>query len=141
MVAKFFIDLFMPQQTVYGYSTQVSLNFDEALKKTTELLQAEGFGVLTTIDIKAKMKEKLGKEMEDYVILGACNPPMAAKALDAEMEIGLLLPCNVIVYRKNGNTFVSAIMPSGMMKMIGKKDLEEVSQTVEGKLRRVIDAF
>ncbi len=131
----------MPEQTAYGYSTEVSMGFHEAVKMVTEVLQNEGFGILTTIDIKVKMKEKMGKEMDDYVILGACNPPMASRALDAETEIGLLLPCNVIVYRKNGKTFVSAVMPSSMMGLIGKKELEEVGGEVEVKLKKVIDTL
>lgn len=129
----------MPKQTSYGYSTAVSLDFDEVVQKTTELLKEQGFGVLTTIDVKATMKKKLDKDMEDYVILGACNPPNAAKALDAEVEIGLLLPCNVIVYVEYGQTHVSAVMPSAMMGAIGNSALDEVADFVEEKLRHVID--
>lgn len=129
----------MPNQTPYGYSTAVNLSFDEAVQKTTELLKEEKFGVLTTIDVKAKMKEKLDKDMEDYIILGACNPPNAAKALDAEIEIGLLLPCNVIVYVKDRQTYVAAVMPSAMMKAIQNPSLDEVAEFVEDKLRKVID--
>lgn len=129
----------MPTQTSYGYSTQVNLDFDAAVQKTTELLKEQGFGLLSTIDVKAKMKEKLDKDMEDYVILGACNPPNAAKALDAEIEIGLLLPCNVIVYVKDGQTHVSAVMPSAMMGTIGNSSLNEVADFVEEKLKAVIN--
>lgn len=129
----------MPKQTSYGYSTTVDLSFDEAVQKTTTLLKEQGFGVLTIIHVKATMKKKLDKDMEDYVILGACNPPNAAKALDAEIEIGLLLPCNVIVYVKDGQTHVSAVMPSAMMGAIGNSELNEVADFVEEKLRHVID--
>ncbi len=129
----------MTQNTSYGYSTETSLSFVEAVKQTTEFLKEQGFGILATIDVKAKMKEKVDKDMEDYVILGACNPPNAAKALDAEIEIGLLLPCNVIVYVKEGQTYVSAVMPSAMMGAIGNPALNEVADFVEGELKAVID--
>lgn len=129
----------MPTQTKYGYSTEVNLDFDTAVQKTTELLKEQGFGILTTIDVKAKLKEKIDKDMDDYIILGACDPPSAAKALDAEIEIGLLLPCNVIVYVKDGKTYVSAVMPSAMMAAIGNPALNEMVDFVEEKLREVVD--
>jgi uncharacterized protein (DUF302 family) len=129
----------MPTQTSYSYTTRVNLTFDEAVQKTTDLLKEQGFGLLTAIDVKAKMKEKIDKDMDNYVILGACNPGLAGKALDSEIEIGLLLPCNVIVYRKNDQTHVSSIMPSGMMGMIKNPAIDEVSCTAEEKLRAVID--
>ncbi|MDP2691270.1 MAG: DUF302 domain-containing protein [bacterium] len=129
----------MKTQTSYGYSAEVNLDFDAAVQKVTELLKDEGFSILTTIDVKAKMKEKLNKNMDEYVILGACNPAMAAKALEAEKEIGLLLPCNVIVYIKGNKTIVSAVMPNALMSSIGNKALCAVAKTVEEKLKSVID--
>lgn len=129
----------MAKKTTYGYSTEVNLDFDTAVQKTTELLKERGFGILTTIDVKAKLKEKVDKDMEDYVILGSCSPPSAVKALDAEIEIGLLLPCNVIVYVKDSKTHVSAIMPSAMMAAIGNPALDEVAAFVEEKLKEVVD--
>lgn len=131
--------IIMTTRQAYGYGTEVRLSFGEAQAKLIELLAAEGFGVLTTIDVQAKLKEKLGTDMEEYVILGACNPPIVAEALAVEKEIGLLLPCNVIVYRKNGRTFVSAILPAGMMKMIGNPVLDPIAERVEEKLKAVID--
>ncbi len=131
----------MPKITSYGYSTQVNLGFEETVERLVELLKAEGFGVLTSIDVQAKMKEKLNKDMDKYVILGVCNPPLASQALDAEIEIGLLLPCNVIIYCKNGKTFVSTILPSSMMNFVNKKELTEVTEIAETKLKKVIDSL
>ena len=129
----------MTKRQAYGYGTEVRLSFGETQAKLIELLAAEGFGVLCTIDVQAKLKEKLGADMDEYVILGACNPPIAAEALAVEKEIGLLLPCNVIVYRKNGHTFVSAILPAGMMQLIGNPALDPIAERVEAKLKAVID--
>lgn len=95
----------------YGISKTISLSFENAVEKVTEELKKEGFGVLTTIDVKATMKQKLGVDFTKYVILGACNPPFAHQSLLAEEQIGLLLPCNVIVYEKEGTTVVSAFDP------------------------------
>src|SRR3989344_4766036 len=102
----------------YGISKEVSLGFDETVERVRLELQKEGFGVLTEIDVKSTLKNKLDVEFEDYLILGACNPPFAYKALQAEMEVGLLLPCNVIVYRKDNKTFVSAIDPACAMSVV-----------------------
>lgn len=129
----------MSTQTSYGYSTSIDLSFDEAVQKTTELLKEHGFGILTTIDVKAKMKEKLDKEMDDYLILGACNPKLAAQALDAEREVGLLMPCNVLVYRDGNKTVVSAQLPSTMMSITGNKAVCEVAGQAEEKLKKAID--
>ncbi len=126
---------------MYGYGKEVDMDFDSAVEKTVEALQKEGFGVLTEIDVKATLKEKLGIDYEDYLILGACNPPLAHKALVAEKEIGLLLPCNVIVYRDGGRTHVSAILPTQAMSMVENEDLKKVAEEVEEKLKRVIDSI
>lgn len=123
----------------YGYSKKVSLSFSEAQAKVKETLQEEGFGVLTEIDIKATLHKKLGVDFENYVILGACNPPNAYKALQAETEIGLLLPCNVIVYQKNSETFISAIMPTVAMAMVQNEELKKVALEIEEKLKKSID--
>lgn len=129
----------MSTQTSYGYSTDLNLGFDDAVQKTTELLKEQGFGILTTIDVKAKMKEKLDKDMDDYLILGACNPKLAVKALDVEKEVGLLLPCNVIVYRSEGKTIVSSQLPTTMMSVTGNKAVGEVAHEAEEILKNVID--
>ena len=123
----------------YGISKPVNLPFDAAIEKVTAELKTEGFGVLTTIDVKETLKKKLGVEFQNYVILGACNPPFAYQSLLAEEEIGLLLPCNVIVYEKEGKTVVSAFDPMVMTSIIGKDEMRKVAEQVKQRLQRVID--
>ncbi len=125
----------------YGYSRKISLPFAEAVAKTKEALAAEGFGVLTEIDVKATMKKKLNLEYGNYLILGACNPAFAHKALQAEKDIGLLLPCNVIVYEDAGAVHVSAIVPSVAMSMVDNPALVEIASEAEAKLTRAIDSI
>ena len=122
----------------YGFSTTVALSYDEAVAKVTDELKKEGFGVLTTIDVKKTLKEKIDVDFTRYVILGACNPPFAHKALSAEEQIGLLLPCNVIVYEKEGKTVVAAFDPLVMLKLITNPAMEPIAREVESRLRRVI---
>ena len=124
---------------MYGYKRQVELTFEDAVLKTKEELQKEGFGVLTEIDVKKTMKSKLDVDFENYIILGACNPQFAHKALMAEKDIGLLLPCNVIIYIENNKTFVSAIKPTIAMNMIDNDAMKELAEQVEAKLKNVID--
>jgi uncharacterized protein (DUF302 family) len=123
----------------YGYGRILDQPFDVALQRTRESLKAEGFGVLCEIDIKEKLKEKLGVEFTKYVILGACNPPLAYHALQEEMNLGLLLPCNVVVYEKDGKSFVAAINASKMLSIVGNAALEATAGQVNEKLERVID--
>jgi uncharacterized protein (DUF302 family) len=104
-------------------------------------LQKKGFGVLTEIDVKATIKKKLDIDFDNYIILGACNPPFAYKALQAEKEIGLMLPCNVIVYSNDGKTIVSAILPTEAMKSIGNSSLDEIAKIIEQKLKKVVDSI
>ena len=125
----------------YGYSRKFDIGFGEAISKVKEALKKESFGVLTEIDVKATLKEKLDVDYENYTILGACNPPFAYKALQAEKEIGLLLPCNVIVYSQDGKTFISAINPMEAMSVVDNPELKEIAKQVGGKLRSVIDAI
>ncbi|MCH8049847.1 DUF302 domain-containing protein [Patescibacteria group bacterium] len=125
----------------YSYSKSTNLSFQEAIEKVKEELTKEGFGVLTEIDIKATLKEKLNIDFDNYVILGACNPPFAHKSLLAEKEIGLFLPCNVIVYEEDGKTVVSTIVPSVQMSMIENKELKSISGEVEDGLKKVIDSL
>lgn len=129
------------EETQYGLRIDSPLSFDAALERTTAALKAEGFGVLTTIDMQQTLKQKLDRDFRKYVILGACNPPLADRALQAELEIGLLLPCNVIVYeRDNGESTVAAMAPLPTMGMIGNPELESVAREADARLRRVLEA-
>ncbi len=123
----------------YGYGRILDLPFDAAVGRARESLKSEGFGVLCEIDIKEKLKEKLGVEFTNYLILGACNPPLAYHALQEEMNIGLLLPCNVIVYEKDGKSFVAAIDAFKMLSIVGNAALEATAGQVNEKLERVIN--
>ncbi|NCN51957.1 DUF302 domain-containing protein [archaeon] len=123
----------------YGFGKKVELSFDEAVLKVRTELSKEGFGVLTEIDVKATLKKKLDVDYGEYIILGACNPPFAYEALKAEKEIGLFLPCNVIVYVDKGEIYVSAINPIEAMSIVENEKLEEVAKEVGEKLKRVID--
>ena len=124
----------------YGVSKKVDLSYEDALVKVTEELQKEGFGVLTEIDVKATLKKKLDVDHNNYKILGACNPPLAHKALTAEPEIGLLLPCNVVVYEDdNHQTIVAAIDAKTMMSVVGRDDIEPIAEEVNQKLAKVIE--
>ena len=123
----------------YGYGKTLELTFPEAVQKARESLKSEGFGVLCEIDIKEKLKEKLGVDFVNYLILGACNPPIAYGALQQEPNLGLLLPCNVVVYETGSKVFVAAVDAARMLSVVGNPDLEETAAQVNQKLRRVID--
>ena len=123
----------------YGYKKETALPFAETVLKTKDELAKEGFGILTEIDVKATLKKKLDVDYGNYIILGACNPPFALKALRAEKDIGLLMPCNVIVYEENGKVFVSAILPTVAMGMVENLSLADIAKTAEEKLKKVID--
>jgi uncharacterized protein (DUF302 family) len=127
----------------YGFTKEVDATFEKVLEDLPAMLEKEGFGVISKIDIGLKLREKLGIEFRNYVILGACNPPLAFKALSAEENIGLMLPCNVIVYEKadTGKTVVGTIRPSAMMSMVGNAALSEIAATVEEKLKQVLDTI
>lgn len=127
----------------YGISTTLDLPYDQAVAKATEALKAEGFGVLTEIDVKATMKKKLDVDFRRYVILGACNPPLAHQALSTELELGLLLPCNVIVYENDaGGSVVSAMDPEAVIGSVVKNPaMETVAREVTARLHRVIDSL
>ncbi|MCH2451414.1 MAG: DUF302 domain-containing protein [Gracilimonas sp.] len=123
----------------YHFSKILDPGFDEAIEKTTSVLKEEGFGVLTEIDIKETLKKKLDVDFRNYRILGACNPPNAYKALQAEGHIGLMLPCNVIVQEhEDGKVEVSAVDPVASMQAIENEELGEVADTVRGMLKKVI---
>lgn len=123
----------------YGFKKELGLSFDEAIEKVTGELKKEGFGVLTEIDVKATLKRKLDVDFPRYQILGACSPPHAYEALLAEEDIGLMLPCNVIVYEKEGKSVVSVIKPTAAMGMVENPGLREIAEDVEQKLSRVFD--
>ncbi len=126
----------------YYFARELSGGFDDAVARVREALAAEGFGILTEIDVQATMKKKLGAEMPRYVILGACNPQMAWKALQAENKIGTMLPCNVIVRETGaGRVEVAAVDPVASMQAIDNPALAEVAEVVRGKLRAVVDAL
>lgn len=125
----------------YGYKRRVPLSFADAVSKTNAELSKEGFGVLTEIDVKATLKKKLDVEYENYLILGACNPPFAFQALKSEKEIGLFLPCNVIVYEEGEETFVSAVLPTVAMSMVENQALSSIAVEVETKLKKVVDSL
>ena len=125
----------------YGFSKTVSLPYEKAIEKVTEELKKEGFGILTTIDVRDTLKKKLDVDFNKYIILGACNPPFAHKALVAEEQIGLLLPCNVIVYEKNGRTIVAAFDPMTMATLVENEALRSVAAEVAARLQRVINSL
>jgi uncharacterized protein (DUF302 family) len=123
----------------YAITKTLSLPYAEVVEKTRAALAAEGFGILTEIDVKATLKKKLDEDFREYIILGSCNPPFALKALNLETEIGLFLPCNVIVYSADdGSVVVSAIDPHVAMGMIDNPGLADVATEVKAKLETVI---
>ena len=124
----------------YGFSKTVNLMYKQAIEKVTDELKKEGFGVLTTIDVKDTLKKKLGIDFHKYVILGACNPPFAYESLQAEEELGLLLPCNVIVYEMDGTTKVTAFDPMVMGSLIDNPKIAAIAQKVKEKLQRAFAA-
>ena len=125
----------------YGFTKELDIPYEKVIEVTKEALKKEGFGVLTEIDIKEKIKEKLGLDMRKYIILGACNPPSAYKAILAERNIGLMLPCNVIVYEKGSKTVLSVIRPTVAMQMIDNMELPKLAEAVEGQLKKAFDAI
>jgi len=128
------------EQINYGFTKKLSLSYEKALEKVREALSKEGFGVVADIDMAATLKDKLGIEHRPYRILGACNPPNALRALQAEEEIGLMLPCNVIVYSsEDGSTRVAAINPVVAMEPVKNEKLNEVAEEISVKLKRVIE--
>ncbi|MFZ1699513.1 MAG: DUF302 domain-containing protein [Pyrinomonadaceae bacterium] len=123
----------------YGYRREVETTFEETVTRVRETLKNEGFGVLTEIDMKEKLKEKLAVDFRKYVILGACNPPLAHMALQEDLDIGLLLPCNVIVYESDTGSVVAAIDAKKMLSVAGNPRLESTAETVNEKLRSAIE--
>ena len=127
------------EETRYGLRVDLNVPYEESLDRATAALQAEGFGVLTTIDVRQTLKEKLNRDFRKYTILGACNPPLADRALRAELEVGLLLPCNVIVYeREAGTSSVAAMAPLPAMNIVGNADLQDVAREADARLRSAL---
>jgi uncharacterized protein (DUF302 family) len=124
--------------TGYTLSETTSDPFAEAVERVRSELAAEGFGVLCDIDVQATLQKKLGVETEPYVILGACNPPLAHRALDVEPELGALLPCNVVVYERDGHTQIAAIDPERMLSIVGNEELAPIAALVRDKLAAVV---
>lgn len=129
------------QQIDYGIKVETDMDFDRAVEKATAELKNEGFGVLTEIDVKATMKKKLDVDVPPYMILGSCNPPYAHQALTAEPDIGLLLPCNVIVYEREGKTIVAALNPEVALSVVNNPALQPLAKEVSARLNRVMDSF
>lgn len=125
--------------TGYTLTATTSRSFDETVERVRGELAEEGFGVLSEIDVQATLHEKLGVDQEPYVILGACNPPLAHRALSAEPDLGTLLPCNVVVYRADGVTHVSAIDAEKMLSIVENRELASVAEQVRTKLGAVVE--
>lgn len=130
-------------EATYGYTKNLGkVNFDEALEKVTQALKTEGFGVLTEIDVQATLKKKLDVDFRKYKILGACNPPLAHRALSEETLVGLLLPCNVVVFEEDDQTISTSIVnPLEMFKVVDNAQLATIAGEVNGKLKRVLETI
>ena len=123
----------------YTLSGTTRLGFDDAVERVREELKADGFGVLCEIDVQATLRAKLGVESGRYLILGACNPPLAHRALQAEPDLGVLLPCNVVVYERDGETRISAVDAERMLSIVGNDDLSETAAEVRSRLAAVVE--
>ncbi len=131
------------ETTAYAHRVELDLPFEKAVERTTKELKEQGFGILTEIDIKAKLQEKIGADFRRYLILGACNPPLAHRALQSELDIGVLLPCNVIVYEMaSGGSVVAAMAPMAAMSVVpGNEDLKKVAEEADSRLRQAMAAI
>ncbi len=124
----------------YAFTRILSTSYEDAISKMREALKEEGFGVLTEIDVKETLQKKLGVDFRKYVILGACNPPYAHRTLQTDLDVGLLLPCNVIVYETDDQkAYVSAINPVSALQVIKNRELRKIAEEVSEKLKRVVD--
>ena len=131
------------EDTRYGLRVEIPVDYERAVEQATAALKEQGFGVLTTIDVQQTLKQKLGRDFRKYVILGACNPPLADQALHAELEVGLLLPCNVVVYEVSpGRSVVSAMAPMAALGIVGdNKELQTVAKEADARLRGALSAL
>jgi len=125
----------------HGLRAKLDMSYETAVERTAAALKEEGFGILTEIDVKATLKQKLDADFRKYVILGACNPSLAHRALSTDLEIGLLLPCNVIVYEEDGGSVVSIVDPLLMLDVMENPDLDPVAQEARTRLQRVVEAL
>lgn len=129
-------------ESSYGLKTEVPLPYEQAVERVTAALKDQGFGVLTTIDVKATLKAKLDRDFRKYTILGACNPPLASRAFDADLDIGMLLPCNVVVYELAADrSAVAAMAPMIMVKVAENPDLQAVATEADKRLRTALKAL
>jgi uncharacterized protein (DUF302 family) len=131
----------MQMQSRYAFGTSVPWDQNDAIERVTAALKDEGFGVLTTIDVQATLKEKIDVDRQPYVILGACAPQLANQALDAEPEIGVLLPCNVVVHQKNGETHVSFMDPEAALSLTNNSQINDLATEVKSRLQRVLSSL
>ena len=131
----------MVTQAKYSISTRLSLTYDEALLRVKAALKEEGFGVLTEIDVRETLREKLQVDFRRYDIIGACNPQLAHRALQAELDVGLLLPCNVIVYEDDGGSVVAAFDPEAAMGLADNPGLSEIAREAKERLRRALESL
>ena len=131
------------EETQYGLKVSIAVPYEEAVLRATDALKAQGFGVLTTIDVKATLKAKLDRNFRKYVILGACNPPLADRALHAELEVGLLLPCNVIVYEiSSSSSVIAAMAPLAALGIVGDNGaLAQVAREADARLRQALGSL
>ncbi len=129
------------QRTGYGFGVKLKLPYDEAIERTKAALKEQGFGVLTEIDVRKTMKEKLDVDFRRYIILGACNPPLAHQAFTAEIDIGLLLPCNVVVYEVEGGSIVAAMDPGAALGLVKNPALDRIAEEVDARLRMALESL
>jgi uncharacterized protein (DUF302 family) len=125
----------------YGFTKTLNMGFEEAIDRVTQALKQEGFGIISQINVKEKFKEKLGIDFEDYLILGACNPSKAHEAISREENIGLLLPCNVLLYRKGNKTILSIVKPTVSLEKVHNEHLKQIAEDAEKSLKNVFDSL
>lgn len=125
----------------YGFTKSLNMDFEEAVDRVTQALKKEGFGIISRINVKEKFKEKLGIDFEDYLILGACNPSKAHEAISREENIGLLLPCNVLLYRKGKKTILSIVKPTISLEKVHNESLKQLAEDAEKSLKKVFDSL
>lgn len=131
----------MQSKGQYAFRAKLDVPYEKALDKVADALKTESFGILTSVDIKATLKEKLGAEFRKYSILGACNPPLAQKALSQDLEAGLVLPCTVVVYEESGGSSISIADPMTVVNLLGNPVLRPIAEEAQAKLKRVLEAL